>query len=331
MPLLGSRGAGSARGFGFAGGGNPFIEATGGTITESGDYRIHTFTGPGTFTVTNAGKPSGSDTVDYLVVAGGGGGGSQNQGTGGGGAGGYRESKNACAPWTASPLATPTSLPVSATSYPITIGAGGAWSANGSNTIFSSITSTGGGRGGNNDNGAQPGGSGGGGAGSGDIYGPGVSPPAVPIGTGNTPPVSPPQGNTGGRGAGRPGWTHNGGGGGGATAIGGTANEPTGGPGGAGAGTAINTSVGTPGPDGALKYFGGGGGGSHITGPQPGASGTGGVGGGGRGALNQPPGPATALAGTANTGGGGGGAGDAAIASNSAGGSGIVVIRYKYQ
>ena len=28
---------------------NPFIEATGGTITTSGDFKIHTFTGPGTF------------------------------------------------------------------------------------------------------------------------------------------------------------------------------------------------------------------------------------------------------------------------------------------
>jgi hypothetical protein len=36
MPLLGSRGAGSAKGFGFAGGAgpNPCIQATGGTITE---------------------------------------------------------------------------------------------------------------------------------------------------------------------------------------------------------------------------------------------------------------------------------------------------------
>src|SRR6056300_1003957 len=35
--------------------GNPFIVATGGTITCCGDYKIHTFTGPGTFTVTNGG------------------------------------------------------------------------------------------------------------------------------------------------------------------------------------------------------------------------------------------------------------------------------------
>jgi hypothetical protein len=29
-----------------------FIAATGGTVTCCGDYKIHTFTGPGTFTVT---------------------------------------------------------------------------------------------------------------------------------------------------------------------------------------------------------------------------------------------------------------------------------------
>jgi hypothetical protein len=35
---------------------NPFVTATGGTITTCGDYKIHTFTGPGTFTVTCAGN-----------------------------------------------------------------------------------------------------------------------------------------------------------------------------------------------------------------------------------------------------------------------------------
>jgi hypothetical protein len=71
----------------------PFIVATGGTITCCGDYKIHTFTADGCFSVTNAGTPAGSTTVDYLVVAGGGGtgGGFVNRG-GGGGAGGFRES-----------------------------------------------------------------------------------------------------------------------------------------------------------------------------------------------------------------------------------------------
>jgi hypothetical protein len=65
---------------------NPFVSATGGTITTCGDFKIHTFTGPGTFTVNTTGP--GSSTVDYLVVAGGGGGGARHGG--GGGAGGFR-------------------------------------------------------------------------------------------------------------------------------------------------------------------------------------------------------------------------------------------------
>ena len=55
--------------------GSAFVAATGGTITTCGNFKIHSFTGPGTFTVTNAGAPSGSTTVDYLVIAGGGNGG----------------------------------------------------------------------------------------------------------------------------------------------------------------------------------------------------------------------------------------------------------------
>ena len=68
--------------------GPEFIVATGGTITCSGNFKIHTFTGPGTFTVCSVGNPAGSTAVDYLVVAGGGGG-SGFSGTGGaGGSGG---------------------------------------------------------------------------------------------------------------------------------------------------------------------------------------------------------------------------------------------------
>ena len=46
MPIIGSFGGGSGRGFGQRGGPNApaFICASGGTITEVGDYRIHTFT-----------------------------------------------------------------------------------------------------------------------------------------------------------------------------------------------------------------------------------------------------------------------------------------------
>ena len=51
------------------------IEATGGTITESGDFRIHTFTGPGSFAVTKISGCSADNAMDYLVVAAGGAGG----------------------------------------------------------------------------------------------------------------------------------------------------------------------------------------------------------------------------------------------------------------
>jgi hypothetical protein len=114
MPIIGSFGAGSGRGFGQLGKKSipAFICASGGTITQVGDYRIHTFTGDDTFTINTAPTP-GNNNVDYLVVAGGGGGAGSNGG--GGGAGGFRESHTApvsgC--YTASPLASATPLPVS--------------------------------------------------------------------------------------------------------------------------------------------------------------------------------------------------------------------------
>jgi hypothetical protein len=88
--------------------GNAYITATGGTITPCGDYKIHTFTSDGTFCVSAGGGPLA--VVDYLVVAGGGSGGTRG---GGGGAGGFRESYCATTSgcYTASPLASATSLP----------------------------------------------------------------------------------------------------------------------------------------------------------------------------------------------------------------------------
>jgi hypothetical protein len=153
MPIIGSFGAGSGKGFGFSGGVNNFICATGGTITESGDYRVHTFTGPGTFTVGKAPDPALA-VVDYLVVAGGGGAGYFLGGAGGGG--GYRESSGtASGCYSASPLgACVSALPVTATAYPITVGAGGAGvdsspyvGNQGNPSIFLTITSAGGGYG----------------------------------------------------------------------------------------------------------------------------------------------------------------------------------------
>jgi hypothetical protein len=55
--------------------GAAYITATGGTISCCGDYKIHTFTSDGCFSVTSVGNPAGSDSVDYIVVAGGAGGG----------------------------------------------------------------------------------------------------------------------------------------------------------------------------------------------------------------------------------------------------------------
>jgi len=57
-----------------------FTQATGGTVTTSGDFKIHTFTGDGTFCVSVAGNSAafpgnplaGPASADYLVVAGGG-------------------------------------------------------------------------------------------------------------------------------------------------------------------------------------------------------------------------------------------------------------------
>ena len=142
-------------GFGSGGAAPLFIVATGGTESTDGNYKVHKFTGPGTLCVSAIGNPGGSDTVDYLVVAGGGGGGTQSGG--GGGAGGMRLACT-CSP---SPLKA-TALPVSVQGYPITVGGGGAGGVgptpnpnpnrgcNGANSTFSSITSAGGGGGGAN-------------------------------------------------------------------------------------------------------------------------------------------------------------------------------------
>ena len=55
--------------------GATFVAATGGTVTTvCTNFKVHTFTSPGTFCVSSVGSPAGSNTVDYLVVAGGGGG-----------------------------------------------------------------------------------------------------------------------------------------------------------------------------------------------------------------------------------------------------------------
>ena len=181
--------------------GPSYITATGGTIATSGDFKIHTFTGDGCFVVSSVGNPLGSNSVDYLVVAGGGGGGGPQGGgsSGGGGAGGYREGYNPGS-YCASPLAT-SALSITSQTYPITVGGGGAQFTNGSNSVFSTITSAGGGYGGRSFPNISPGPGGNGGDGGSGGGGQGYTLEVIPnCGAGNTPPVSPPQGNPGGSG-----------------------------------------------------------------------------------------------------------------------------------
>ena len=310
-----------------------FVTATGGTITTCGDFKIHKFTGPGTFTVSCAGNAAGSNSVDYLVVAGGGSGGvgSSDLGGSGGGAGGYRESHSTpvSGSYTASPLATPTALTITATAFPITIGAGGTSSSgnsypgvnSGSNSVFSSITSAGGGHGSNFYMDQPPGRITGAAGGSGGGGGYGGS-----AGAGNTPPVSPPQGNNGGS------WQYLAkvGGGGGAGAVGGNGSPGCGGGSSGAGGTGVYSEI-----VGTSTGYAGGGGGAGGGYPYYNVSaGNGGAGGGGAGGAG---GSNAGTAGTANTGSGGGGRGSTASYSNPAnlsgatGGSGIVIIRYKFQ
>jgi len=263
-------------------------KATGGNIIDfDGTYWIHTFLTSGTFT------PQTALSCDYLVVAGGGGGGGFAY-TGGGGAGGYLTS-------------TGFSISSAAT---VTVGAGGAGGAAatdatsngtiGSNSVFSSITSTGGGYGagygGTVSGGA--GGSGGGGSGGGALTGGSASPSG--------------QGFAGGSSSG----SGNGGGGGGAGAVG--VNGGTGASGAGGAGTASSIS-------GSSVTRSGGGGGGASSSPAA-TAGAGGSGGGGAGGSTT----SSGTAGTVNTGGGGGGGGWNASTGRTggAGGSGIVIIRY---
>ena len=290
--------------------------------------KIATFTGPGAFCVSQIAVGPTAPTnniLSYMIVAGGGGGGRHQ--AGGGGAGGYREAKSPVTPYTASPLCgagTPSNiLTIGSTgSIPVVVGGGGAggiptcngFGANGGVSTFSTITSAGGGGGGgyrNTPNGGLGvnGGSGGGGSSSSQPGG-----GLVNGGSGNTPPVSPSQGNNGGGG-----FTpapHSGGGGGGAGAVGSSISSPgqPGGPGGAGVATSISSSSVTR---------AGGGGGSAEAGP---SGGTGGAGGGGAGGQASNP----TTAGTGNTGGGGGGGASSGVPA-AAGGSGIVIIRYKFQ
>lgn len=306
------------------------VSGSGNAITTSGNCKIATFTGPGTFTVNSVSSNAAYNEVSYLVIAGGGGGaGGGGPGTGsgaasgGGDAGGYREVKNPSTPYTASPLDgysnAPNRITVTATGFPIAVGGGGASQppstpngVSGSVSTFSTITSAGGGGGGYYLGSGNSGGSGGG-AGQGGS-----------IGSGNTPPTTPSQGNDGGLG---PAPNASGGGGGGAGGVGqtGTPANPgpanaVGGVGGLGTTSSINAT-----PTSRAGGGGGGTGGDLPAGPAgaPGPATSGGGAGGNTGVAGS--------AGTDNTGGGGGGGGGNPGKIGGAGGSGIVIIRYRFQ
>jgi hypothetical protein len=273
------------------------VIATGGTITYSGSYKIHTFTASGTF---NA--PGGS--VEYLVIAGGGGGGTAAGG--GGGAGGVL-------------FGTMTSA---VQAYSVTIGAGGPAAqgypytispipgGNGSSSQIVGVSSEayGGGGGGTMDilvlgvNGrGKDGGSGGGGTRASGTPGTGTAG----------------QGNSGGLGISGDGNTTLGGGGGSYTAVGGASVAATrGGNGAAGYTSSISGA--------AVTYAGGGGGGS-------GSSYVGGAGGTGGGGNGQSGGTSGSNATGYGSGGGGGGSYAGGGANfGGAGSSGIVILRYVY-
>lgn len=273
-------------------------KATGGTIYEDDTYWYHAFGASANFI------PNQTLTCDFLVVAGGGGGGAG--GGGGGGAGGFRTSVGT----SGGGGSAESPLSLSAGTYAVTIGGGGAGGtqsypssttrgSTGTNTTISSITSAGGGGAGSliTVRSGLSGGSGG-----------GVSSEST-IGS-----------ELGGAGTSNQGYAGgsrvSGGkatGGGGAGGVGG--NTPDSGNGGPGVLAAINNT-----------YYAGGGGGGWQTIDSSNYGGLGGIGGGG--SANS----GNGTPGVINTGSGGAG-GNYQTGSNgwnngSAGGSGLVIIRY---
>lgn len=253
-------------------------------------------------------------SVQSLVIAGGAGGGyslAGYQSGGGGGAGGYRSSVTGESSGGGASAESALSI-VQGTVYTVTVGAGGAGgdagaassSQAGSNSVFGSITSTGGGRGGNASSvaGHTTAGSGGSGGGAQYYNGQAANPGTGTSGQGYAGGTS--SGNSTGNGAG---------GGGGAGGVGGNGGTSTAGGGGVGVASSIT---------GSSVYRAGGGGAGVVNSCTGGA---GGNGGGGSGAIY---GSANAVAGTANTGGGGGGGILTTYTNGGNGGSGVVIIRY---
>jgi hypothetical protein len=243
----------------------PFT-ASGGSITTSGGYRIHTFTGTTNFVLSG-----NTANVEYLVIAGGGSGGF-NCG-GGGGAGGYLTGN----------------LSINSNTYLASVGGGAPGQVGsgiqGTGSSFAGISVTGGGSGGST--GASGGGGGSGGGSSNGVNASGTSG----------------QGNNGGSGSFSS--NSFGGGGGGKGAVGNNSTGSAAGSGGAGLASSITgTSVTRAGGGGGGAFpsnagsggIGGGGNGAAGGSSTSGSSGTANTGSGGGGGAG----------GGAGTGGGGG-------------------------
>ena len=300
------------------------ITASGGVITQVGEWRIHRFNSSGTFSIS--GYDGDSVAVDYTIVAGGGGGGA-NMGGGGGGGGVINGSTVlGNGSYTVTVGAGGTGAPAGTGGHPATAG------TNGGNSSFDGQTAIGGGWGGVSYNtqglGIHYGNSGGSGGGSTGYNNDNVAPGYYGSGAGTTG-----QGYRGGY----QGNMYYSGGGGGAGAAGADGNNQANG----GSGK-FSGLLGRP------FYFGGGGGGAgySITGGNGGIGGGGGAavgtttGGqssvawglpGGGGVINAQTNTPGGAAGT-NTGGGGGGGSHYNYTNQGGnGGSGIVIIRYKFK
>ena len=290
-------------------------QGTGGTVTISGGYIIHSFTTVG----TSIFRPSSNGSVEVLIVGGGGGGGGRLGGGGGGGGVIWIPSVNVS----------------SDTSYSIVVGDGGTTLNKGQNSSAFGATGAGGGSSGVHDSGdGTAGGSGGGAASNNSRLNIGGGTSGNILGTNNgfiygcsggnmtTTRTGGPTRAAGGGGAGGPGLNTN-------PNVTGDTGRTGMGSGGVGI---VNAILGP-----SYYWAGGGGGGGYVD--QTG--GYGGLGGGGGAGSNGPIGigGGSSLnsgvdgfgldggAGGPNTGGGGGGCGWVSEAGGK-GGSGIVVIRY---
>ena len=232
---------------------------SGGTITTTGNYRVHDFTSSGSFVT-----PVELTDVEYLIVGGGGGGGSSGYVAGGGGGGGFRTSVVGATSGANS--SAESRITVASGTHAVTVAATASASTQGNDSTFQSITALGGGGGtsGYHKSGAS------GGCGSGASAG---------NNAGNAGSGTAGQGQRGGYGSWNPesSWT---GGAGGASGVGDNGNG-----GGAGLNSSITgSSIGFSGGAGGFnENAGNGAGATAFGGGSPYSSGTANTGGGGGG------------------------------------------------